>query len=121
MHEYGIVRELVARLARDVAGLGSGQKVMEVRLRCGCTYCKDSLRRAFAMVAPGTPLAEATLVIEEFSEVRACDGCGSRQRIAVEDIREHEYVCPECGTRRHVDEAYGLEVLAVTVEESPEG
>jgi Zn finger protein HypA/HybF involved in hydrogenase expression len=120
VHEYGIMRELVARLGKDAQALG-GQRVMEIRLRRGSVYSEEALRRAFATLAAGTPLAGAHLVIEEFSAIRACEACGGERRIAAEDVADHVYVCPDCGATCHVDEAYGLEVLAVTAEEPPAG
>lgn len=120
MHEYGIMRELVARLGRDAAALG-GQRVMEVRLRRGSVYAEEALRRAFATLTAGTPLAGARLVIEEFSALRACEGCGRERRIGAGDVAGHVFVCPDCGATCHVDDAGGLEVLAVTAEEPPAG
>ena len=120
MHEYGIMRELVARLARDARSLG-GQRVMEVRLRRGSAYAEEALRGAFAALVPGTPLAGAQLVIEEFAEVGACESCGRRRRVTAADVVDHVCVCPECGAACHVDETFGLEVLAVTAEEPPAG
>jgi Zn finger protein HypA/HybF involved in hydrogenase expression len=120
VHEYGIMRELVTRLGKDAQALG-GQRVMEVRLRRGSVYSENALRRAFASLVPGTPLAGAHLVVEEFSEIRACEGCGCQRRIAAADVTDHVYICPDCGAACHVDEAYGLEVLAVTAEEPPAG
>jgi Zn finger protein HypA/HybF involved in hydrogenase expression len=120
VHEYGIMRELVARLGKDARELG-GQRVMEVRLRRGSVYSEAALRRAFAALVPGTPLAGAQLVIEGFVEVRACEGCGRARRVTAADVVDHVCVCPDCGAAGHVDEAYGLEVLAVTAEETPAG
>jgi Zn finger protein HypA/HybF involved in hydrogenase expression len=115
MHEYGIVRDLMERIQSELAG----RTVKQVRLRRGSTFAEAPLRQAFAILAAGTPLAGAALVVEEFSEQVLCGSCSTRRTITADDLIGHLFICPECGAAREIDEAHGLELLEVTLEEPP--
>ena len=116
MHEYGVVREVLDHVLKELKRRG-GPRVQELRLRRGSALEEGALRQAFACVAAGTPLAGATLVLEEFCEFSPCERCGRVHRVAPEALCGDLYVCPVCGATRHVDEAHGLEVLEVVIEE----
>ncbi len=116
MHEYGVLREVLDHVLKELKRLG-GPRALEVRLRRGSALDEGALRQAFACVVAGTPLAGARLVLEDYCEVAPCEGCGREQRIAPETLRGDLFTCPACGATRHVDEARSLEVLGVVLEE----
>ena len=111
MHEYGVVRELVERI---LAALQDGPGVKEVRVRRCSTFAEGPLRQAFEMLARGTPLEGAALEVEELVVEVTCGQCGISRTVTADDLVGHFYICADCGAAREIEEAHGLELLAVT-------
>jgi len=72
-----------------------GVKVVAIHLKLGplCGVVKEALQSAYGLAREGSPLAEATLVIEPTTIVAWCPACGREQRI--ESARQ--LCCPVCG------------------------
>ncbi|HPP00422.1 MAG TPA: hydrogenase maturation nickel metallochaperone HypA [bacterium] len=115
MHEYSIVEQIVNQILAAMREQGVDQ-VKLVHLRRGSTFSEEALRQAFAMLTPGTPLASAQLIIEEYTVEWTCPSCGCRQTVSADDMIGHLAVCGECGYGEGVDESHGLELVKVVVD-----
>jgi hydrogenase nickel incorporation protein HypA/HybF len=98
MHELSIA-ESVVRIASDHA---AGRQVYRVELRVGHLrqVVPSALEFAFELVAQGTPLEGAELVIEDVPAVGLCRACGVES-----EMSDFPLACARCG-------ALDLEVLA---------
>jgi len=121
MHEYSIASELISGLLPQVEALDGA--ITHVRLKKGALriLSDDAMRSAFAILAEGTPLEGAQLVIETVPVCVRCTACGYRGAPDRVDEETFHYdipilSCPSCGGR--VDVETGRELLAdqVTVE-----
>jgi hydrogenase nickel incorporation protein HypA/HybF len=90
MHELSIAQSVVDAIVERTGDA----RVTCVRLRIGrlSGVVADSVRFCFDLVAEGTTLEGATLLIEEPSGRGHCRGCGAE--FAVEDPI---VLCPACG------------------------
>jgi hydrogenase nickel incorporation protein HypA/HybF len=79
MHELSIAAA-VAERAEEVAREHGADSVEAVRLRVGelAGVVPDALRFSFGLVAQGTAVAGAELVIEEVPATARCGGCEER-------------------------------------------
>jgi hydrogenase nickel incorporation protein HypA/HybF len=91
MHELSIA-EAVARIAIDHAG---GRRVARVELRIGHLrqVVPSALEFAFGLVATGTSLEGAELVIEEVPAAGVCRRCGVETVLAAFPL-----LCAACGS-----------------------
>ncbi len=117
MHEYSVVQQLIEKLLKELQSQGI-QQVKEVHLRRGSTFSTGPILQAFQMLTPDTPLQKAELVIDDFSVAHRCASCGQTQALSAEDLIGHLFICPNCGTAAEIDEAHGLELVGVTVEDA---
>jgi hydrogenase nickel incorporation protein HypA/HybF len=94
MHELSIAAA-VAQRAEEVAHAHAAEVVEAVRLRIGelAGVVPDALRFSFDLVAEGTPVAGAELVIEEVPARARCGGCEGRFAVG----RPPRLTCPACG------------------------
>jgi Zn finger protein HypA/HybF involved in hydrogenase expression len=116
MHEFSVVQQLIERLLEEARRRG-GAKVREVRLRRGSTFAEGPIQQAFQIMAENTPLADAQLIIEEFSVEHTCAKCNHKQVLTPDDMIGHLYICPECGNSHEIDEAHGLQLVGVAFAE----
>ncbi len=93
MHELSIVQALIEQVEREVRRAGQPGRVVKLGLTIGrfSGVCPESLRFAFDLLVPETPLAGAAVEIAEPGAVCACRACGRRTEIA-----ELVFQCPEC-------------------------
>ena len=112
MHEYAVVLDLVEAIQVRMMKQGAPE-VKRIRLRRDSTFAEGPLRQAFTVITEHTPLASARLEIEELVVKRTCAGCSTSHTIVADDLLGHVYVCPDCGWSETIDEAHGLELLAV--------
>jgi Zn finger protein HypA/HybF involved in hydrogenase expression len=119
MHEHAVVAGLIDALSAQLAAQGI-DRVAEVRVRRNSAFAAEPMKMAFQMLSPNTPLDGAALVVEEVSFRHICANgqCGYRQVVTADDLIGHLYICPECGTAEEIDEAHGIEVLSVTVNDT---
>ncbi|HEV2770588.1 MAG TPA: hydrogenase maturation nickel metallochaperone HypA [Solirubrobacteraceae bacterium] len=91
MHELAIADRIVA-IARDHA---AGRRVTRVEVKVGHLrqVVPDSLRFSFELVAHGTPVEGAELVMEEVPAAGACRQCGQESELAGFPL-----ACPACGS-----------------------
>jgi hydrogenase nickel incorporation protein HypA/HybF len=108
MHELSIADAVVTIASRHAAG----RKVTRVELRVGHLrqVVPDALRFAFELVAQGTEVEGAELVMEEVPAMVRCRECGAET--VLEAFPAH---CAACGTL-DVDVAGGDELLVDSLE-----
>jgi len=89
MHELGITRNIVA----IVSERSRGQQVLRVTLEVGrlSGMFAEAIRFCFDVCSKGTPLADATLEINEVEGRGHCDACGAEPVMAAPLGR-----CPVC-------------------------
>jgi hydrogenase nickel incorporation protein HypA/HybF len=93
MHELAIAQALIEQIEREVHRAGQTGAVKRVDLivgRLSGVHC-DSLRFAFELLRPGTPVEGAELQIAEPRAVCVCRVCGAR-----EEVEEIAVECPRC-------------------------
>jgi hydrogenase nickel incorporation protein HypA/HybF len=91
MHELGIAEAIVA-IAEEHAG---GRHVEKIELKIGHLrqVVPDALTFAFELVAQGTSVEGAILVIEDVPVRIVCRGCARDSRVT-----EFPFACPNCGS-----------------------
>ncbi len=114
MHEYSIVEQYVEQILEQV-NKENVADVKEIRFRRGSTFAEGPMRQAFEMLVQNTPLQNANLIIETFTEEYTCENCGKTQAVSADDLIGHIYICSECGYSKQINEASGLELLQVVV------
>ncbi len=115
MHELSIAMAII-----DVAGEESARRgnahVVAVHLRLGplSGVVREALESAFELAREGSPLAEASLVIEETPIVLHCANCrADHPAVSVQNL-----CCAECGRpSTEVVRGRDLEVAALEIEE----
>jgi hydrogenase maturation protease len=106
--EVSLVAELVgACLAR-----AGGAPVELVRVRRAATVERDVVEATFRLLAPGTVLAGADLVIEPDEDHLTC-ACGFSGALGAGDVAPGLAVCPACGVVPDRPPAAELELLEV--------
>ncbi|MHB9025302.1 MAG: hydrogenase maturation nickel metallochaperone HypA/HybF [Armatimonadota bacterium] len=116
MHEYAMIQDLVDHLQRHLKDQDIG-RVLSVRLRMGSSFLEGPVRQAFEMLSVGTLLEGTALVIDEFAFEESCATCGATQTVTTDDLIGHIFICQACGAGQQLDEARGLEIISITVEE----
>jgi hydrogenase nickel incorporation protein HypA/HybF len=113
MHELSIAASIVD-LAQEEA-LSRDVRILAVHLRLGplSGVVREALLGSFEMVAAGTPLESARLVITETRIVVQCPECRAPRTVpSIQALR-----CPECGTPApDVLEGAELQVTGIEVE-----
>lgn len=117
MHELsicgGILEVATATLEREPHPL---PRVTAVTVRIGRLSCivPDTLRHYFAILAPGTVLEGAALIVEEVPIRGRCAECPARF-----EIETLSFTCPECGGGL-VELVSGRELEVVSLETAEE-
>jgi hydrogenase nickel incorporation protein HypA/HybF len=108
MHELSIAGAIVA-IAEEHA---AGRRVTQVDVKVGHLrqVAPGALRLAFELVAAGTPVQGAELVIEQVPAAIACRKCGAESR-----LNEFPFACPGCGGI-DIDVLSGDELLVDSLE-----
>ncbi len=112
MHELSIVDALIEQVHSEVDRSGQSGRVTRLELTIGrlSGVTADSIRFAFELLAPGTLLERAELVITEPRAVSHCQQCGARTQ-----IDELLAACPACGSAE-VSIRGGQELILQTIE-----
>ncbi|MGD0655286.1 MAG: hydrogenase maturation nickel metallochaperone HypA [Thermoguttaceae bacterium] len=93
MHELSIVDALIEQVGREVHRAGHTGKVRGIELSIGRlsgVNC-DSLHFAFELLAPGTLVEGAEIVIHQVKAACRCHACNAR--VEIDDLVFH---CPKC-------------------------
>jgi hydrogenase nickel incorporation protein HypA/HybF len=95
MHELSIVEALIDQVETELERAGHKGRVARVELSIGrlSGVHTESVRFAFGLIAPGTVMNEAELVIEEPKAVCNCRACGTK--IEIDDL---VLQCPRCNS-----------------------
>jgi hydrogenase nickel incorporation protein HypA/HybF len=95
MHELSIVDALIEQVGREIHRAGQHGKVLGIELSIGrfSGVNSDSLRFAFDLLAPGTPVAGAKIEIREVKPSCRCHACN-----AWTEIDDLIFQCPKCGS-----------------------
>jgi len=112
MHELSIVEALIDQVGRELRRAGEPGPVVRVELSIGrfSGFHGDSVRFAFDLLAPGTPMENAEIVIQEPKAVCHCHACDVRTKI--DDLVVQ---CPRCGSAEITIEG-GRELLLQSIE-----
>lgn len=116
MHEFGIVEQLIDALQHRLGHQGV-TSVQAIRLRKSSAFAEGPVHQAFEMLTPGTMLEGTKLVIEEVPFDSVCAACGHSAVVTTDDLIGHLFICPECGAGQEIDEARGLVILGVTIND----
>jgi hydrogenase nickel incorporation protein HypA/HybF len=95
MHELSIVEALIDQVGQELDRLGQRGRVLRLELSIGRlsgVYC-ESVRFAFGLLAPGTVVDSAEIVIHEPKAACQCRACGVRT-----EIDDLVIQCPPCGS-----------------------
>jgi hydrogenase nickel incorporation protein HypA/HybF len=108
MHELSIAGAIVA-IAEQHAG---ARRVTQVEVKVGHLrqVVPGALELAFELVAAGTPVEGAELVIEEVPAAIACRTCAAESR-----LNGFPFACPSCGSV-DVDVLSGDELFVDSLE-----
>ena len=112
MHELSIVDALIEQVQQEVDRSGQEGRIVSLELvvgRLAGVSC-DSLRFAFELLSPGTPLEQTELHVTEPKAACRCQACK-----ACVEIEEITLQCPECHSTEVVVEG-GRELLLESVE-----
>jgi len=95
MHELSLAQTLVEQVER-IRARENGAAVISVTVNIGALSGVDrsAFEFAFPLVAEGTALAGAALVIEMTPAASTCEHCGEISPLSLDDIR-----CAKCGSR----------------------
>ena len=95
MHELSIVEALIDQVGQELDRQGQQGRVLRLELSIGRlsgVNC-DSVRFAFGLIAPGTVVEDAEIVIREPKAACRCRACGART-----EIDDLVIQCPPCGS-----------------------
>lgn len=112
MHELSIVDALIEQAQEEVERAGHAGRIRQLDLTIGRlsgVNC-DSIRLAFELLSPGTPLEGAQVQIAEPRATCRCHGCHARV-----EIDELTVTCPRCGSTEVSIEG-GRELLLQSIE-----
>ena len=95
MHELSIVEALIDQVGRELDQADQSGQVLRLELSIGrlSGVHGESVRFAFGLLAPGTRVEGAEIVIQEPKAVCDCHACNAR-----EEIDELVIQCPQCGS-----------------------
>jgi hydrogenase nickel incorporation protein HypA/HybF len=112
MHELSIVEALIDQVGRELDRAGQPGRVARLELSIGrlSGVHSESLRFAFELLAPSTPVENAELVIQEPKAVSCCRDCGAR--VEIDDLVVE---CPRCASLEITIEG-GRELLLQSIE-----
>lgn len=112
MHELSIVEALIDQVRGEVDRSGHAGRITRVDVAIGrlSGVNADCFRFAFEMLAPGTPLEAAQLVLREPKAICRCRACGHSA-----EIDELPVLCPRCQGSDLAVEG-GQDLLLETIE-----
>ncbi|MEW6076762.1 MAG: hydrogenase maturation nickel metallochaperone HypA [Thermodesulfobacteriota bacterium] len=112
MHEMGIAMQIVDIAVSSIPAGAKNPKVAKVNLRAGklTAIVPASLTFCFDIATQGTPLAGATLSIEEIPVVVRCKSCGNEWTVTTPN-----FICGKCQGGQ-VDIISGRELDIVSLE-----
>ena len=95
MHELSIVEALIDQVGRELSRAGQRGTVLGIELNIGrlSGVHGESVRFAFGLLAPGTLVEKAEIVIHEPKAVCHCRACGAQ--LEIDDLVVQ---CPECAS-----------------------
>ena len=95
MHELSIAEAIVAIAERHARGRGGRGRIIRVEVAVGHLrqVVPSALEFAFELVAQGTALDGAELVLEEVPAAGRCRTCGRESR-----LDGFPLICPPCGS-----------------------
>ena len=94
MHELSIVEALIERAEKEIRRAGHDGRILRLDLvigRLAGVSC-DSVRFAFDLLSPGTPLEGTQVKITEPKATCCCRACNARV-----EVDEITVCCPRCG------------------------
>jgi hydrogenase nickel incorporation protein HypA/HybF len=115
MHEMAIADELIRTAQRELARIGIGERVLELKLTMSRFSCvnPDSLRFAFALLSSESALKGAVLEFETEPLTLFCHQCGAS--IKCDDFLEK---CPRCGADEvHFEGERAVRLESIEIEE----
>ena len=112
MHELSIVEALIDQVGQELERAGQQGRVLRLELSIGrlSGVHGESLRFAFRLLAPGTVVADAELVLQEPKAVCRCQACN-----AVVEIDDLVVQCPRC-TSGEITIEGGRELVLQSIE-----
>ncbi len=112
MHEMGIAMQIVKIATAAIPNDAAGHPITRVNIKVGklTAIVPDSLRFCFDIVSQETPLAGASLAIEEVAVKAVCDDCQHQWTIA-----GPVFVCPLCESP-HIQLISGRELDVDSIE-----
>jgi hydrogenase nickel incorporation protein HypA/HybF len=112
MHELSIVEALIDQVGRELERAGQQGRVLRLELRIGrlSGVNSDSIRFAFGLISPGTPLEGTDIAIEEPKAICNCYTC--KARVEIDDLVVQ---CPLCASRDITIDG-GRELLLQSIE-----
>ena len=112
MHELSIVEALIEQVGREVQRAGQHGKIICIELIIGriSGVNRDSLRFAFDLLVPGSPVEGAKIVIHEAKPICRCQTCNAR--VEVDDL---VFKCPKCTSDDIIIEG-GRDLLLQSIE-----
>jgi hydrogenase nickel incorporation protein HypA/HybF len=116
MHELSVVEALIDQVGRELDRAGQHGRVLRLELSIGRlsgVNC-DSIRFAFGLISPGTPVEDAEVLINEPSAACNCHACGTRT-----DIDDLVVQCPKCASDNvTIEGGRDLMLQSIEVEDS---
>jgi hydrogenase nickel incorporation protein HypA/HybF len=116
MHELSIVEALIEQVGEELDRVGQSGRVVRLELSIGrlSGVASESVRFAFGLLAPGTRVEEAEIVIHQPKAVCCCRACHAEA-----EIDDLVVQCPQCGSSDIVIEG-GRELVlqSIDVEDS---
>ena len=112
MHELSIVEALIDQVGQELDRVGQQGRVLRLELSIGrlSGVNAESVRFAFGLLAAGTILKDAELVIDEPKPVCQCHVCDART-----EIDDLVLQCPKCAAADITIES-GREMTLQTIE-----
>ena len=112
MHELSIVEALIDQVEKELDRVGQKGRVLRLELSIGrlSGVNPESVRFAFGLLASGTIVADAEIVIEEPKAVCRCHVCNART-----EIDDLVLECPKCAAA-DITVENGREMTLQTIE-----
>ena len=103
MHEFSLVKDLVATILDSIPKSGQKTRIEAVSLRVGILelHSEEAFRQSFEALARGTPLDGARLDLALVPATFKCGNCGREGTRSVGEVDVHAAApyaeCPGCG------------------------
>jgi hydrogenase nickel incorporation protein HypA/HybF len=112
MHELSIVEALIDQVGEELDRTGQAGRVLRLELTIGrlSGVMGESVRFAFGLLAPGTRVEDAELVIQEPKAICHCHACNAQT-----EIDDLVIQCPHC-TSSDISIEGGRELMLQSIE-----